>query len=70
MGDLAEDHEPTLPALRTEPVSPARGSCSGAGQERVDVGGELGVVLEEEAVRGVRVELETRLIRPRSGTFV
>src|SRR3954468_9455366 len=35
-------------------------SRSCAGQESVDVGGELGVVLEEEAVRRVRVDLEMR----------
>ena len=34
---------------------------SSAGQEGVDVGGELGVVLEEEAVRGVRVDPEARV---------
>jgi GNAT superfamily N-acetyltransferase len=34
---------------------------SSAGEEGVDVGGELGVVLEEEAVRGVRVDPEARV---------
>jgi hypothetical protein len=33
-------------------------SC--AGQERVDVGGELGVMLEKEAVRRIRVDLQAR----------
>jgi hypothetical protein len=54
------DQDPALSAHRPS-TAPSSAIRSGAVQERVDVGGELGVVLEEEAVRGVGVELESRV---------
>ena len=53
-----------IPRHRPHTLIPSSRTCpfrSCAGQEGVDVGGELGVVLEEEAVRRVRVDLQTRV---------
>jgi hypothetical protein len=55
---VVTSHSWTVPSLPTVArVWPSRRFLAGVGEECLDVGGELGVVLEQEPVRRVGVDL-------------